>query len=191
MSNEREINSVLQEGIVRYSQVWEDYELLSEGLKIQSDDHILSIASAGCNALAMLLEEPASVTAVDLNPSQTAICHLKKAGYTHLSHAEFVSLMGVRKEHSISTVRPNITVSSTHSRPGFAAASFILLLCAKALNFQKPVPAEFIAMTYTLACASARRMIRCAFGLTGEFIIVQIGNLFERCWSRLLTHFFS
>ncbi len=104
MSNEREINSVLQEGLIRYSQVWEDYELLSEGLKIQPDDHILSIASAGCNALAMLLEEPASVTAVDLNPSQTAICHLKKAGYLNLTHPEFVSLMGVQKEHPIQEV---------------------------------------------------------------------------------------
>ena len=80
MSETRDIKDVLEEGIIRYSQVWEDYELLKQGLKIQSDDHILSIASAGCNALAMLLEEPASVTAVDLNPSQTAICHLKKGG---------------------------------------------------------------------------------------------------------------
>ena len=108
MSETRDIKEVLEEGIIRYSQVWEDYELLKQGLKIQSDDHILSIASAGCNALAMLLEEPASVTAVDLNPSQTAICHLKKAGYLHLTHSEFVSLVGVRKDHAVKDVYDKI-----------------------------------------------------------------------------------
>lgn len=96
MSEDKQINEVLQEGIIRYSQVWEDYDMLIQGLNIGSDDHVLSIASAGCNALAMLLAEPRSVTAVDLNPSQTAICHLKKAAILNLYYEEFVALMGVR-----------------------------------------------------------------------------------------------
>ncbi len=94
--SEKEINDVLKEGIIRYSQVWEDYELLVKGLKIDGDDNILSIASAGCNAMALLLEEPSSVTAVDLNPSQCAIVHLKKAAILQLEHAEFAILMGAR-----------------------------------------------------------------------------------------------
>ena len=67
MSSENEINEVLKQPVIRYSQVWEDYALLEEGLDIQPDDHVLSIASAGCNALALLLKGPASVTALDLN----------------------------------------------------------------------------------------------------------------------------
>ena len=100
MSEEKQINEVLQEAIIRYSQVWEDYDMLIKGLKIDQDDHILSIASAGCNALAMLLEEPRSVTAVDLNPSQTAVCHLKKAAILNLYYEEFIVLMGVRTGQS-------------------------------------------------------------------------------------------
>ena len=98
MSSDKDINEVLQEVIIRYSQVWEDYALLEEGLNIQPDDHVLSIASAGCNALALLLKEPASVTAVDLNPAQTAIVHLKKEAITHFNHEEFVNLVGARHD---------------------------------------------------------------------------------------------
>lgn len=94
MSTEPEINTLLSESLIRYSQVWEDYDLLIKGLAIQPDDHILSIASAGCNALAMLLEEPASVTAVDLNPAQTALCELKKAAFLNLKYEEMVELVG-------------------------------------------------------------------------------------------------
>ena len=50
MSEEKEINEVLQEAIIRYSQVWEDYDMLLKGLDIGPDDNSLSIASAGCNA---------------------------------------------------------------------------------------------------------------------------------------------
>ena len=127
MSETRDIKDVLEEGIIRYSQVWEDYELLKQGLKIQSDDHILSIASAGCNALAMLLEEPASVTAVDLNPSQTAICHLKKAGYLHLTHAEFVSLVGVRKDHAVKDVYDKVKDALPEDARAFWDKNFALL----------------------------------------------------------------
>ena len=127
MSETRDIKDVLEEGIIRYSQVWEDYELLKQGLKIQSDDHILSIASAGCNALAMLLEEPASVTAVDLNPSQTAICHLKKAGYLHLTHEEFVSLVGVRKDHAVKDVYDKVKDALPEDARAFWDKNFALL----------------------------------------------------------------
>ncbi len=79
MSNEREIHEVLKEELIRYSQVWEDHTMLEQGLCITEDDNVLSIASAGCNALALLLQGANSVTAVDLNATQTSVLHLKKA----------------------------------------------------------------------------------------------------------------
>jgi len=82
---------------IRYSQVWEDHLLLEAGLQIGPDDDVLSICSAGDNALAMLLLEPRSVTAIDMNPAQTALLELKLAGIRKLSHPEFVSLLGVRE----------------------------------------------------------------------------------------------
>lgn len=82
---------------VRYSQVWEDHLLLEQGLQIGPDDDVLSICSAGDNALAMLLLEPRSVTAIDMNPAQTALLELKLAAIRTLSHPEFVCLLGIRE----------------------------------------------------------------------------------------------
>ena len=84
---------------VRYSQVWEDHTLLEGGLAIGPDDDVLSICSAGDNALAMLLLGPRSVTAIDMNPAQTALLELKLAAISALEHPEFVSLLGVREGH--------------------------------------------------------------------------------------------
>ena len=82
---------------VRYSQVWEDHRLLERGLEIGPEDDVLSICSAGDNALAMLLCGPKSVTAIDMNPAQTALLELKLAAIRRLSHPEFVALLGVRE----------------------------------------------------------------------------------------------
>ena len=38
-----EIAAALDLGIIRYSRVWEDWKLLSEGLQVAQDDVILSI----------------------------------------------------------------------------------------------------------------------------------------------------
>ncbi len=81
---------------VRYSQVWEDHLLLERGLDIHPDDDVLSICSAGDNVLALLLLEPRSVTAVDMNPAQTALLELKLAAIRVLDHQDFVRLLGVR-----------------------------------------------------------------------------------------------
>jgi len=84
---------------IRYSQVWEDWRLLEKGLDIQRGDDVVSVCSAGDNALALLLLEPNSVTSVDLNPAQTALLELKIAGIRALEHPDFVALLGFR-EHT-------------------------------------------------------------------------------------------
>ena len=48
---------------VRYAQCWEDADILVEALDVQPDDVVLSIASAGDNALALLSRGPARVVA--------------------------------------------------------------------------------------------------------------------------------
>jgi S-adenosylmethionine-diacylglycerol 3-amino-3-carboxypropyl transferase len=89
----------LKEGGIRYSQVWEDHRLLERGLDIDGDDDVLSICSAGDNALALLLQEPRSVTTIDLNPAQSALLELKLAGIRRLEHDEFACLVGARDGH--------------------------------------------------------------------------------------------
>lgn len=80
--------------IIRYAQVWEDADILLDGLDIQPDDECLSIASAGDNALAMLAKGPRKVVALDMNPSQIACLELRVAAFRRLAHAELLELIG-------------------------------------------------------------------------------------------------
>jgi S-adenosylmethionine-diacylglycerol 3-amino-3-carboxypropyl transferase len=79
---------------IRYAQVWEDADVLLEALDIQPGDTILSIASAGDNALAMLARTPERVIAVDLNPAELHCLELRVAAYSVLSHPELLLLIG-------------------------------------------------------------------------------------------------
>ncbi len=79
---------------VRYSQLWEDSDLLNQALRIDCDDVVLSISSSGCNALALLLREPKKVVAVDLNLAQNALLSLKIAAFRNLDHGAIAELLG-------------------------------------------------------------------------------------------------
>jgi len=96
-SNKTEIAAKAAFCAIRYAQCWEDSEVLNEGLNIQPGDHCLSIASAGDNALAMLLGDPERVVAVDLNPAQLACCELRIAAYRNLDHSGLLRLIGSRE----------------------------------------------------------------------------------------------
>ena len=67
-----EVEDYAKFDIIRYAQVWEDAEILIEGLDINENDKILSIASAGENAISMLIKNPKKVYAIDLNANQIA-----------------------------------------------------------------------------------------------------------------------
>jgi len=82
--------------IVRYAQVWEDADILVEALRPGASDTVVSIASAGDNAFALLAEGCERVIAVDMNPAQLACVRLRKAMYARLTHDGFLELMGSR-----------------------------------------------------------------------------------------------
>lgn len=82
--------------MIRYSQVWEDHQVLCDGLGITAEDDVLSIASSGCNVLALLLAGARSVTAIDMSPAQIALVELKLTGIRMLSHDNFVGFIGAR-----------------------------------------------------------------------------------------------
>ena len=90
-----EIEARAKFDLIRYSQVWEDADLLVKALDIQSGENVLSIASAGDNAFALLAQNPAKVYAVDLNFSQIACCELRKVMYKNLSRQEHLLFGGV------------------------------------------------------------------------------------------------
>ncbi len=83
-------------GRVSHGRVRENADLLLNALEVRPGDRCLSIASAGDNALALLLADPAEVTAVDLNPAQIACLALRVAAYRALDHEAFLEFYGVR-----------------------------------------------------------------------------------------------
>ena len=62
-----------------YPQIWEDPVIDMEALRIQPGDHLVAIASGGCNILSYLTANPARITALDLNHTHIALTRLKLA----------------------------------------------------------------------------------------------------------------
>jgi S-adenosylmethionine-diacylglycerol 3-amino-3-carboxypropyl transferase len=79
---------------IRYAQLWEDADILCEALGPRPGGTLVSIGSAGDNALAMLLLDPAVVVAVDLSAAQVACVRLRIAAWPVLSHAELLEMLG-------------------------------------------------------------------------------------------------
>ncbi|WP_099827919.1 DUF3419 family protein [Oceaniglobus indicus] len=81
---------------IRYAQLWEDADVLCAALPQAPGADLVSICSAGDNALAMLTLDPTRVVVVDLSPAQIACLHLRIAAFRTLEHGEFLTLMGSR-----------------------------------------------------------------------------------------------
>lgn len=81
---------------IGYASCWEDPAVLRAALSICRGDRVLSVASGGCNVLSLLLDDPASIFCVDLNPHQLALLRLKMAAIRHLEYPALLELMGVR-----------------------------------------------------------------------------------------------
>jgi S-adenosylmethionine-diacylglycerol 3-amino-3-carboxypropyl transferase len=81
---------------IRYASVWEDADLLCAALApVAAGGRLLSVASAGDNALALLTLDPAEVVAVDLNPAQLACVELRIAAFRRLEHPDLLAFLGV------------------------------------------------------------------------------------------------
>lgn len=79
---------------IRYAQLWEDADVLVAGLNTPPGATLVSICSAGDNALAMLTLDPKRVVVVDLSDAQIACLRLRMAAFQVLDHAAFLELMG-------------------------------------------------------------------------------------------------
>ncbi len=66
-------------GNLVYNTCWEDPRLDRQMLGLRPDSRLVMITSAGCNALDYLLDSPAEIHAVDMNPRQNALLQLKIA----------------------------------------------------------------------------------------------------------------
>lgn len=91
-----EISSHARFDQIRYAQLWEDADVLNAALGDQRGKTLVSICSAGDNALGMLLLDPARVITIDLSAAQVACLQMRVAGYRSLDHQGFIELMGSR-----------------------------------------------------------------------------------------------
>lgn len=81
---------------IRYANLWEDADILCEAFKpLGENKSFLSIASAGDNALALLILNPKIVVAVDLNVTQLACLALRIEAIRQLDHEELLAFLGV------------------------------------------------------------------------------------------------
>jgi S-adenosylmethionine-diacylglycerol 3-amino-3-carboxypropyl transferase len=81
-----------------YNQIWEDPRVDLQALELDADSRVLTISSGGCNALNYLLENPKSVTAVDLNRHHIYLLNLKIAALKCLpSYEDFFAFFGYGK----------------------------------------------------------------------------------------------
>lgn len=91
-----EIEGKADFGHIRYAQLWEDADVLTEALGDCAGGTLVSICSAGDNALAMLTLDPLKVVVVDLSPAQIACLKLRIGAFRSLTHPEFLELTGSR-----------------------------------------------------------------------------------------------
>lgn len=81
---------------IRYAQLWEDADLLVAAMPQRPGATLVSICSAGDNALALLTLDPAKVIAVDISRVQLDCLRIRIAACRELTHPEFLELMGSR-----------------------------------------------------------------------------------------------
>ncbi len=78
-----------------YAQIWEDPVADLAALRIQPGEHMLTISSGGCNALAYLTAQPGAVHAVDLNEAHLATLEIKRAAFRALpSYDDLLAFLG-------------------------------------------------------------------------------------------------
>ncbi|WPH02180.1 Hypothetical protein R9X50_00503500 [Acrodontium crateriforme] len=87
-----------------YAFTWEDSRMDARLLKINGDDVILAITSAGDNILSYALERPKRIHAVDLNPSQNHLLELKIAAFRSLEYQDFWKMFGEGKHENFHTL---------------------------------------------------------------------------------------
>ncbi|MCQ2417806.1 MAG: BtaA family protein [Oscillospiraceae bacterium] len=80
---------------IRYSNCWEDTKVLQNALEIKPGETGISIASAGDNTFAILMQNPEKVIAFDRNRTQLWLCELKMAAFRALDYHEMLAFFGV------------------------------------------------------------------------------------------------
>lgn len=77
-----------------YNACWEDPRIDRRLLHLNNASKVVMLTSAGCNALDYLLDAPAEIHAIDVNPRQNALLELKLALICHRPFTDLVAMFG-------------------------------------------------------------------------------------------------
>ena len=77
-----------------YNTCWEDPRCDRELLKFEEDSEIVMITSAGCNALAYLLDDPHTIHCIDMNARQNSLLELKLSLFRNCNHETLFQFFG-------------------------------------------------------------------------------------------------
>lgn len=77
-----------------YNTCWEDPRIDRELLQLGPGSRLMTITSAGCNAIEYLLDDPDEVVCVDLNHRQNALLELKRAVILSLDYEDLFQWFG-------------------------------------------------------------------------------------------------
>jgi len=83
--------------LIRYSNCWEDADILVDALEPGPGKKYLSIASAGDNTLALLASNPKLVVAFDVSAVQLACLELRSKAFASLDYETVLGFLGVRQ----------------------------------------------------------------------------------------------
>lgn len=95
-----------------YPQIWEDPVVDLEALALAPDEHLVAIASGGCNVMSYLCDAPVRITAVDLNPAHVALNKLKQTAIRH-----FPDYQTFHRFFAEADARDNVKVYEHYIRP--------------------------------------------------------------------------
>jgi S-adenosylmethionine-diacylglycerol 3-amino-3-carboxypropyl transferase len=82
-------------GQLIYNACWEDPRIDRELMALDANSRVVMITSAGCNALDYLLDGPAEIHAIDVNPRQNAVLELKLALIRRGDFGELFEFFGI------------------------------------------------------------------------------------------------
>lgn len=95
-----------------YPQIWEDPVVDMKALQLQDGEHLVAIASGGCNILSYLTAADIKITAIDLNPAHVALNKLKRAAAIHLPDYQ-----AFHRFFAEADARQNVDAYFTYIRP--------------------------------------------------------------------------
>jgi S-adenosylmethionine-diacylglycerol 3-amino-3-carboxypropyl transferase len=78
-----------------YNACWEDPRIDRQLLQLDSTSKVVMITSAGCNALDYLLDSPAAIHAIDVNPRQNALLELKLSLFERGKYDDLFAMFGI------------------------------------------------------------------------------------------------